>query len=160
MRFGLVVCVVVGIAGSARADASYGMQESKLRLIQQADYHGAAPLRPPRAIPAPLDPVAPVRGSTVLIGLSLVGAGLVLGGAGFAVLYLCREGTGCHNETTTIVGWVLAAPGLVPLAIGLIMLYATSGRHAELLPSEKAGQWAFGFSPLSGGGLLSGSVRF
>ena len=76
------------------------------------------------------------------------------------MLYLCREGTGCHNETTTIVGWVLAAPGIIPLLVGAIILYGSSGRADLLMPSNTAGKWAFGFSPLSGGGLLNGSVRF
>lgn len=159
MRLTLTLCVVVGLAGTNARAESFGLQQSKLHLMPQSDYHGSAPRLAP-APPAALNPLNPVRGSAVLLGLSLVGAGLVLGGGGFAVLYLCREGTGCHNETTTTVGWVLAAPGIIPLAIGLIMLYATSGRHASLLPTEKAGQWAFGFSPLGGGGLLSGSVRF
>ena len=110
MRVGLVVIAVLGVSGSASA-ATFGTQKSKVHLIEPASYHGSAP------VPLLPDPVAPVRaatqGSFLLLGLGLTLGGLVLGGAGFAVLYLCREGTGCYNNTTTIVGWVLAAPGIV-----------------------------------------------
>ena len=159
MRLTLTLCVVVGLAGTNARAESFGLQQSKLHLMPQSDYHGSAPRLAP-APPAALNPLNPVRGSAVLLGLSLVGAGLVLGGGGFAVLYLCREGTGCHNETTTIVGWVLAAPGIIPLLVGAIILYGSSGRSDLLMPSNTAGKWAFGFSTLSGGGLLNGSVRF
>ncbi len=166
MRFALVICTVLGMSTVARADTfgALARQSSSIRLLD-VDYHPAArpPVpRPPRALapPAALNPVNHVKGSVVLIGLSLVGAGLVLGGAGFALLYVCREGQGCHNQGTTIAGWVLAAPGILPLVVGAIMLYASSGGRADLLPKETAGQWAFSVSPLNGGGLLSGSVRF
>lgn len=161
MRWTLAVVLAVGVGGIARAESfqSPGTQGSKLRLIQPVGYHRAAP------VPLPLDPAAPIRaatsGSLVLVGLGLTGAGLVLGGAGFAVLYLCREGTTCHNNTTTIVGWVLAAPGIIPLVVGVAILYfGTGSRRASLTPSPKAGQWAFSASPLAGGGIISGSVRF
>lgn len=155
MRLALAVVLAVGVGGNALA-----AQTSKLHLIEPVGYHGAAP------VPLPPNPLEPVRvatkGSLVLLGLGLTGAGLVLGGAGFAVLYLCREGTGCHNSTTTTVGWVLAAPGIIPLIVGVAILYfgTGGGRHSELLPTEKAGQWALSAMPLSGGGLVSGSVRF
>lgn len=161
MRFALVICTVLGMSTVARADTfgALARQQSKLSLLD-ADYHRAVPGPPlPPRPPAALNPVNHVRGSVVLIGLSLVGAGLVLGGAGFALLYVCREGQSCHNQGTTIAGWVLAAPGILPLVVGVIMLYASSGR-ADLLPSEKATRYAFGFSPLSGGGLVTGSMRF
>ena len=162
MRIVLVVVLAVGVSGAARA-ASFearGEQPSKLHLIQPASYHGSA------AVPLPPSPLEPVRetatGSLLLLGLGLTGAGLVLGGAGFALLYLCRDGTDCHNNTTTTVGWVLAAPGILPLIVGVAILYfgTGGGRRADLTPTEKAGQWAFSASPLSGGGMLSGSVRF
>ena len=92
MRFALVICTVLGVSTVAQADTfgALGRQQSRLRLIA-VDYHPSVPV-PPRPLrpPAALNPVNHVRGSVTLIGLSLVGAGLVLGGAGFAVLYLCR----------------------------------------------------------------------
>ncbi len=158
MRLALVVVLVVGMGGSARA-SNRGTQASKVRLIEPASYHRVAP------VPVP-SPVAPIRAATttsfLLLGLSLTGAGLVLGGAGFAVLYLCREGTACHNNTNTTVGWVLAAPGILPLVVGVAILYfgTGGGRRADLSPAEQVGQWAFSAIPLSGGGLISGAVRF
>ncbi|MBS1148828.1 MAG: hypothetical protein H6Q89_526 [Myxococcaceae bacterium] len=167
MRLAQVVVLMVCVSGAARAASfeSRGAQPSKIHLIELASYHGSAPVpRPP--VPLPPSPAAPIRaatsGSLVLLGLGLTGAGLVLGGAGFAVLYVCREGTTCFNNTTTTVGWVLAAPGIIPLVVGVAILYfgTGGGRRAELTPTEKAGQWAFSAMPLSGGGMLSGSVRF
>jgi hypothetical protein len=161
MRVALVVVVAVAVSGTARAAAFElpGTQSSKLRLIQTG-HHSAAP------VPLPPSPLAPVRaatsGSLLLLGLGLTGAGLVLGGAGFAVLYACREGTSCYNSTTRTVGWVLAAPGIIPLVVGVAILYfgTGGGRRADLTPTEKAGQWALSAMPLSGGGIVSGSVRF
>lgn len=163
MRVALVVAIAVGVAGSARAEATYGLQKSKLGLIEPASYHRAAP------VPLPPSPLAPVKavtqGSLMLVGLGLTLGGLVLGGAGFAVLYLCREGTSCYSQTDNtvrIVGWVLAAPGIIPLVVGVAILYFGSGGRgqASLTPKEEAGQWAFSFMPLQGGGLLGGTVRF
>src|SRR4051812_2353476 len=74
------------------------------------------------------NPVADTKGGMFLVGLGLTAAGLVLGGAGFGILYACREGEQCHDDKTlNIVGWALAAPGVVPLAIGLFLLYAAVG---------------------------------
>lgn len=159
MRLALVVVLALGVSGVARASELPGTQASKLRLIQNASYHGAVPV----PLPSPAAPIrAATSGSLLLLGLGLTGAGLVLGGAGFAVLYLCREGTSCNNGTTTTVGWVLAAPGILPLIVGVAILYfgTGGGRRADLTPVEKAGQWAFSASPLSGGGMISGAVRF
>ncbi|GEM_PF-3443242 len=155
MRFALIVLLAAGVA---RADtlASRGTQDSKLRLLP-VSYHGAAP------VPSPAAPMrAAASGSLVMLGLGLTGAGLVLGGAGFAVLYLCREGTTCNSPTTTTVGWVLAAPGILPLIVGIAILYFGSGssRSSQLVPEEKVGQWAFSVAPLSGGGWLGARLRF
>jgi len=97
-----------------------------------------------------------------LLGLGLAVAGLVLGGGGFAVLYGCREGTACHGDATTVLGWALAAPGIIPLAVGLIMMYASRDGHGrvEVTPSSSAGQWALGVSVLSGGALAVAGRSF
>ena len=51
-----------------------------------------------------------------------LGVGLVAGGAGFTVLYVCREGEECHSDATTAVGWLLAAPGVPPVVIGAVLI--------------------------------------
>src|SRR5262245_3468784 len=56
------------------------------------------------------------------VGLILLGGGLVASAGGFALLYACRSGESCHNDTTTTLGWVLAAPGLPPIALGALFL--------------------------------------
>ena len=131
--------------------------------LQREEPHDRRPATPPYPPPDPVEPIrAASSGSLLLLGLGLTGAGLVLGGAGFAVLYLCRDGTGCYNNTTTTIGWVLAAPGIIPLVVGVAILYfgTGGGRRADLTPTEKAGQWAFSAMPLNGGGMISGAVRF
>jgi hypothetical protein len=78
-------------------------------------------------------PVPSVRDNTFLIGLGLTGAGLVLGGAGIAVLYVCREGTDCHQDKgLQAAGWVLAAPGLIPLVVGLVLIYISTGGRVRI----------------------------
>lgn len=127
--------------------------------VQLADYHGAAPVRQP----APFRPVVRhVAMDFFLLGLGLAAGGLVLGGAGFAVLYACREGTACYGDVTTAIGWILAAPGIIPLTVGLIMMYASSGRSVRVsAPVNSAGRWALSVAPLrDGGALLSGAVQF
>jgi hypothetical protein len=126
-----------------------------------------------------LDPVAHVQTDFFLLGLALVGAGLVLGGAGFAILYACREGTSCYGyddvtgeptgkSALRIVGWCLAAPGIIPLGIGLFLIYISSGGrgggvHGARIAGSGSGfkepPWSFGFAPLPGGGGV-GSIGF
>src|SRR5215472_2037412 len=65
------------------------------------------PLRDPLVAQVYVEP-APIpdsRGSLFLIGLGLVGSGLVLGGAGFGVLYYCGQGTGYCTDTVNTLGW-------------------------------------------------------
>lgn len=130
--------------------------------VQLADYHPAAPVHPA----APLRPAPAVRssgsGDLFLLGLGLAAGGLVLGGAGFAVLYACREGTGCYGDVTTVVGWALAAPGLIPLGVGLVMMWLGAGAPSRVsVPVERTTRWAFGLAPLpGGGGLVSAAARF
>ena len=85
----------------------------------------------------------------------------MLGGAGFAVLYGCREGTGCYGDATTVLGWVLAAPGIIPLTVGSIMMYASSGNSGRVgVPTASTQRWAVGVSPLRDGALFSAAARF
>lgn len=126
--------------------------------VQLADYHRA--VAPHSAVP--LSPV--VRHATVdifFLGLGLAAGGLVLGAGGFALLYGCREGTGCYGEVTTVIGWVLAAPGIIPLTVGLIMMYAASGRSGRVTaPMNSSQRWAFGVAPIRDGALFSAAARF
>jgi hypothetical protein len=108
--------------------------------------------------------VRDTKGGLFLAGLGLTAAGLVLGGAGFAVLWFCGEGSSCHSNNTTIIGWALAAPGILPLAAGIIILYITldggrRGRLAQLLPGGD--DWAVTMAPMPGGGAAAvGMLRF
>lgn len=160
MRLPLVVAaLVIGLALPARAQSSLGTLTPRRGLLSQSQGHNG--------------PVAHAKADFFLIGLGLTAAGLVLGGAGFAVLYLCRDtsaqGTtnSCHNQTTTTVGWVLAAPGLVPLVVGLFMLYAGTGSSRSSGGSSfhgaapLKGLLGIGLAPLPGGGAMaSGTFRF
>jgi hypothetical protein len=166
-----VWCVVLVLSCSAIArprllDASDSVDGQPLTddrpTFQLADYHGAAPVGSPVRPLAPVNPVRHARADFFLLGLGLAAGGLVLGGAGFAVLYVCRDGTACHSDATTVIGWVLAAPGIIPLTIGLIMMYASSGGSGRVT-TPKVGssqRWAFGFAPLRDGGFVSAATTF
>ena len=92
---------------------------------------------PPSLLPptAPVDPVRRIadhrdiveetssRGFWLGMGFGAILLGLALGGAGFAILSECGKGTACYSEELEIVGWVLAAPGILPLAAGSIIVY-------------------------------------
>ncbi len=162
-----VVLLVLGLglstpawagAPSAAGDvprAAMGAAPSAVHLLPHAA-EGQVP------VPMP-DPVRDTRDSLFLLGLGLTAGGLLLGGAGFLVLYLCQEGSSCYGKDTTIAGWALAAPGVLPLAAGLILLYITvggrGGRLASLLPAGE--NWAVAFAPVPGGGAAaSGVFRF
>ncbi|MBL8917172.1 MAG: hypothetical protein JNM17_41090 [Archangium sp.] len=130
--------------------------------LKLAEYHGAAPLGAPR----PISPAAPVvrhaRADLFLLGLGLAAGGLVLGGAGFAVLYVCYAGGGC-SDGITVLGWLLAAPGIIPLTVGLIMMYASSGSSGRVTEAPKVAplqKWSFGFAPLKDGGFVSAGSTF
>src|SRR4051812_19615597 len=91
-------------------------------LLGGATHASASNLHLLDASEGSLDPVDHAKTDLFLLGLGLTAGGLALGGVGFAVLYVCREGETCHNQTMTYVGWGLAAPGVLPLAAGLIIL--------------------------------------
>ena len=75
-----------------------------------------------------------------LLGLGLIGLGLAAGGAGFAILEGCNEKSDCYTPELEIVGWVLAAPGILPLGAGLFLVYLTSDSSAsrEDVPSSSS----------------------
>lgn len=107
------------------------------------------------------------RGTALLIGLGLVGAGVTLGGAGFAVLYACREGTNCHQDKTVqTVGWVLAAPGILPLVVGAVLVYGSVGGRSRgggggvFTAPQSLPRWSVGLAPLPGGGAVSAGYRW
>lgn len=120
---------------------------------------------PVQVVPVAAPPVAAVaRGSTVLLGLALMGAGLVAGGAGFAVLYVCQTGTACYGDSTQVLGWVLAAPGIVPFVVGAVLVYAatqSNGRQTFLPPAHRnIANWGVTASPIPGGAYAGVTVSF
>ena len=132
--------------------------------IQFADYHPAAPVVSPPPVYRPVGVSPVVRHAAFdvfFLGLGLAAGGLVLGAGGFTVLYLCRTGTECNGDVSTAIGWILAAPGIIPLTVGLIMMYAASGNRGRVAaPSSSTQRWAFGVAPLRDGALFSAAARF
>src|SRR5262245_17201166 len=109
----VLLLAALTLAIPARAQATLGTLKPRQGLLSGAEGQ---------------NPVSDTKASLFLVGLGLVGAGLVLGGAGFAILYVCREGQACHaDKGLTTAGWVLAAPGLIPLAVGVVLIYISSG---------------------------------
>ena len=138
----------------------------KIRLV---DYHGATPIPDSAPVPSPAPVIRGAGSSSLfLLGLSLVGAGLVLGAGGFAILLACHPATdtqpaaGCYSPTMTIVGWALAAPGILPLLTGAFILYFMSGgkSRAQLDPAPSAVRWVFSAMPLNGGGMVGAAATF
>ncbi|MDP1827527.1 MAG: hypothetical protein Q8L48_29925 [Archangium sp.] len=159
MRTHSLVVLLLGVATPAFATP----QLLEPGSIQFADYHPAAPVASPPYRPVPLAPaVHHARFDFFLLGLGLAAGGLVLGAGGFAVLYACREGTGCYGDVTTVIGWALAAPGIIPLTIGLIMMYGASGGRGGRVdaPASTTQRWAVGLAPLRDGALFSAAARF
>ena len=120
---------------------------------------------PVQVVPVAAPPVAAVaQGSSVLLGLALMGAGLVAGGAGFAVLYVCQTGTACYGDTTQVLGWVLAAPGIVPFVIGAILVYGatqSNGRQTSLPRAHRnIANWGVSATPIPGGAYAGVTVSF
>jgi hypothetical protein len=108
---------------------------------------------------------AETRAGMFFAGLGLVGAGLLLGGAGFALLYTCNEGADCDTQGhTRTVGWILAAPGLIPLAVGAVLVWISTGGRASVRVdnSEPATTlpFALGLAPVRGGAVSSATFSF
>lgn len=157
----LTLVVTLAVATPALAGPRL-LEPSDLKFgqVQLADYHGAAPVHAPPHV-RPVAPHASGSADLFLLGLGFAAGGLVLGGAGFAVLYACREGTSCYGDVTTVVGWALAAPGVIPLAIGLVMMWLGAGAPARVsAPTQSSTRWAFGLAPIPGGGVVSAAARF
>jgi len=138
-----------------------------LAIPARAQYASLDTLTPRRMLLGGAEGQNPVRDfktSLFLVGLGLTGAGLVLGGAGFAILYLCREGTSCYGDQgLRTAGWVLAAPGIIPLAVGLVLIYITVGGRSGGGGAKihGAAPVSLGFVPLpGGGGFATGAFRF
>lgn len=94
-------------------------------------------------------------------GLLLLLGGLVASGAGFAVLYSCREGESCHNDTTTTVGWVLAAPGIPPIALGALFLWLDKGGpSSRTIYNQPALPVTFTAGPIPSGGMFGATYNF
>ena len=104
------------------------------------------------------------RAGMFFAGLGLMAAGLVLGGAGFALLYTCQEGADCDVQGhTRTVGWILAAPGLIPLGVGALLVYISSGGRASVRVDNAPPAtlpFAFGLAPIRGGAVSSATFAF
>lgn len=97
----------------------------------------------------------------VLNGLLLVGVGLVAGAGGFGIMAACPQGSRCYSDTLNTVAWVLAAPGIIPLVVGVFFIYLGSpNHHSDLLTPDRKRRWAFTFGVNSGGGSLGAVGRF
>jgi hypothetical protein len=97
----------------------------------------------------------------LLNGLLLVGVGLVAGAGGFGIMAACPQGSACYSETLNTVAWVLAAPGIIPLVVGLFFIYLGSpNQHGNLLSPDPKRRWAFTFGVAPGGGSLGAVGRF
>jgi hypothetical protein len=108
---------------------------------------------------------AETRAGLFFAGLGLVGAGLILGGAGFALLYTCNEGADCDTQGhTRTVGWILAAPGLIPLAVGAILVWVSTGGRTGMRVDNEAPAptlpFALGLAPVRGGAVSSATFAF
>jgi hypothetical protein len=118
------------------------------RAVLLAQYYPVAPVPAPRVY-------VDTGVNFFLLGLGLMAGGLVLGGAGFAVLYYCQQGTGCYNDTTQTVGWILAAPGIIPFVVGAVMVrISLSGRVAAAPARRPSRGFAFVPAVIPGGGVV------
>ena len=101
-----------------------------------------------------------VRPNLLLTGLGLMAGGLIAGAAGFVILYYCDPvGTlDCADKGKQVLGWVLAAPGVLPLAIGSILVYISVDSRGGYAAAPRPGLVAFSAAPLPGGGGLVGTT--
>jgi hypothetical protein len=113
----------------------------------------SAPAQAGRPIVSPRDPEG--IGLTAL-GAVLVAGGLVGGAVGFGILYGCREGESCHGDATTALGWVLAAPGIPPLTVGIVLI--AMGLHSDNV--ARAAPVHVVAESVPGGGTLGVAVDF
>ena len=104
--------------------------------------------------------LVPDSSDLVLNGLLLVGAGLVAGAAGFGIMAACPRGGACYSDTLNTVAWVLAAPGIIPIVVGMFLIYAGSPSHHGLLARDSGRRWSFTFGVTRGGGSLGAAGSF
>jgi len=126
-----------------------------------AQVYVAAPAPAPRPVGSVVERTT--RGSMLLLGLGLVGGGLAAGGGGFAILYFCQRGTSCYDPTLEVVGWIIAAPGIIPLVVGGIMVYASldsSGRNVSRPQPRTFALTGVGATPLPSGAMLGATFQF
>ncbi len=149
MKNPLALALIVLLGGAAHASGV--TTGSKLHLLDSSE--------------GQVDPIQHGKADLFLLGLGLTAGGLVLGGAGFAVLYACSEPQAtCAQPTMTYVGWALAAPGVLPLAAGLIILYLFTGGRRGVADATDAfdlkPKWALAIVPVSGGGMVGAAGTF
>jgi len=132
-------------------------------------------LHPPSLLGSPESPALapggtglPSRGlehmhpNLLIAGLGLMAGGIVAGAAGFTLLYLCDPvGTiGCYDQALNVVGWVLAAPGIIPLAVGSILVYISLNSSTRYSAAPPRALTAMYVTPVPGGALVGTSVTF
>lgn len=101
--------------------------------------------------------------SLAAVGLGLLGGGVLTSAPGFAVLAACKEGKPCHNDATTAIGWLLAAPGIPPIVIGLFFIWLDKphGRGGVYNAPPRPSPLQIGMAPLPGsGGMVSVGYSF
>lgn len=98
------------------------------------------------------------------VGLGLLGGGVLTSAPGFAVLAACKEGKPCHSDATEAIGWLLAAPGIPPILVGLFFVWldkphSRGGMYNAAPPPPSPIR--IGMAPLPGsGGMVSVGYSF
>ena len=98
----------------------------------------------------------------LIAGLGLMAGGIVAGAAGFTLLYFCDPvgQIGCYDSGLNVVGWVLAAPGIIPLAIGSIMVYIAVNSSSRYSAAPPRALTAMYVSPVPGGAMVGTTLTF
>jgi hypothetical protein len=98
----------------------------------------------------------------LILGLGLMAGGIVAGAAGFTLLYLCDPvgQIGCYDQALNVTGWVLAAPGILPLAIGGILVYIAVNSPRRYSAAPPRALTAMYVSPVPGGAMVGTTLTF
>jgi hypothetical protein len=94
-------------------------------------------------------------------GLLLLGGGILTAAPGLTILYVCREDEPCHSDTSTAVGWALAAPGIPAIALGALFLWLDKpggSRGSVFVPRTMP--VAITGGPIRSGGMIGASYQF